>query len=101
MSKPKMDKSNNEAQGSEEMGPGFLKFYMSYTQFFLAGGFKVSLPVDGFHEFVYTHMQFIKLGDPDPGVEDKYGDIFLINASEASSFKGMTTIKIPSIKSRM
>jgi|GEM_PF-2324275 len=101
MSKSKKINVTDEENNIGGLGPGFLKFYMSYTQFFLAGGYKVSLPVDGFHEFVYTHMQFIKLGEPDPGVEDKYGDIFLINASEASSFKGMQTTKIPSIKSRI
>jgi hypothetical protein len=86
---------------SAALAPGYLKFYMSHTAFFLEGGYLIDLPINDFHQFVFTHIHFIKQGGSDTGIDDKYGDAFIVNAGDASAYKGMTTKKLAAIKSWM
>ena len=80
--------------------PGYLKFYMSHTAYFLKGGYLIDLPVEGFHKFVFTQVQFIEQGKPDPGYDNPYGDTIIVNAGDAGAYSQMITTKIASIKSR-
>ncbi|NQZ33316.1 MAG: hypothetical protein HRU06_18760 [Oceanospirillaceae bacterium] len=84
-----------------QSAPGYLKFYMSHTAFFLKGGHMIDVPIDGFHKFVFTQVQFIKQGQPDTGFDNSYGDAVIINAGDAMGYEGMSVKKIASIKSRM
>ena len=86
---------------STKLEPGYLKFYMSHTAFFLEGGYLIDVPVEGFRPFVFTDILFIKQGLSDTAIENKYGDAVLINSGDAQAYQGMTTKKIASIQSRM
>jgi len=90
-----------DAIKAAQQSPGYLKFYMSHTAFFFKGGYLIDVPIDGFHKFVFTQVKFIKQGQADPGFDNEYSDTVILNAGDASAYKGMSVTKIPSIKSRM
>jgi len=95
-----MSKTKDVVKAAQQ-SPGYLKFYMSHTAFFLEGGYLIDVPIADFHQFVFTQVQFIKQGQADPGFNNQYGDSVIINAGDASAYQGMSVNKIKSIKSRL